>query len=90
MRANTRNAIAQANQPRVTMLKYNLRAQAQIEVEKLVKEAEDKAAARMGAQGQRPREGASAGAAGEGVSLDYSKMSNEELYKAIEAASPYN
>lgn len=44
MRANTRNAIAQANQPRVTMLKYNLRAQAQIEVEKLVKEAEDKRA----------------------------------------------
>lgn len=42
MRANTRNAIAQANQPRVTMLKYNLRAQAQAEVEKLVKEAEDK------------------------------------------------
>ena len=44
MRANTRNAIAQANQPRVTMLKYNLRAQAQVEVEKLVKEAEDKRA----------------------------------------------
>ena len=44
MRANTRNAIAQANQPRVTMLKYNLRAQVQVEVEKLVKEAEDKRA----------------------------------------------
>ena len=44
MRANTRNAIAQANQPRVTMLKYNLRAQAQVEAEKLVKEAEDKRA----------------------------------------------
>ena len=55
-----------------------------------VKEAEDKAATRMGAQGQRPREGASAGAAGEGVSLDYSKMTDEELYKAIAAASPYN
>lgn len=48
-----------------------------------VKEAEDKAAARMGTQGQRPKEGASAGAAGEGVSLDYSKMSNQELDKIL-------
>lgn len=59
-------------------------------VAEAVKEAEDRAAARVGTQGQRPKEGASAGAAGEGVSLDYSKMTDEELYKAIAAASPYN
>lgn len=39
MRSNTRNRIAEANKPRVTMLKYNLRAQAQAEVQKLVDEA---------------------------------------------------
>ena len=58
-------------------------------VAEAIKEAEDKAAARMGTQGQRPKEGASAGAGGEGVTLDYSKMTDEELYKAIAAASPY-
>ena len=42
MRSNTRNRIAEANKPRVTMLKYNLRAQAQAEVQKLVDEAEAK------------------------------------------------
>lgn len=55
-----------------------------------VKEAEDRAAARKDAQGQRPTEGAAKGTAGEGVSLDYSKMTDEELYKAIAAASPYH
>ena len=44
MRANTRGRISEANKPRVTMARYNLRAQAQVEVEKLVKEAEDKRA----------------------------------------------
>jgi hypothetical protein len=42
MRSNTRNRIAEANKPRVTMLKYNLRAQARAEVQKLVDEAEAK------------------------------------------------
>lgn len=42
MRSNTRNRIAETNKPRVTMLKYNLRAQAQAEVQKLVDEAEAK------------------------------------------------
>lgn len=42
MRANTRGRISEANKPRVTMLKYNLRAQAQAEVQKLVDEAEAK------------------------------------------------
>ncbi len=62
----------------------------QLLVAQAVKEAEDRAVARMSAQGQRPKEGAAAGAGGEGVSLDYSKMTDEELYKAIAAASPYN
>lgn len=34
MRANTRGRMAEANKPRVTMLRYNIRAQAQAEVEK--------------------------------------------------------
>ena len=42
MRSNARNRIAEANKPRVTMLKYNLRVQAQAEVQKLVDEAEAK------------------------------------------------
>lgn len=42
MRSNARNRIAEANKPRVTMLKYNLRAQAKAEVQKLVDEAEAK------------------------------------------------
>ncbi len=42
MRANTRGRISEANKPRVTMLKYNIRAQAQAEVQKLVDEAEAK------------------------------------------------
>lgn len=42
MRANTRGRIEQVNKPRVTMLKYNIRAQAQAEVQKLVDEAEAK------------------------------------------------
>lgn len=42
MRSSTRNRIAEANKPRVTMLKYNLRAMAQAEVQKLVDEAEAK------------------------------------------------
>ena len=42
MRANTRNRISEANKPRVTMMRYNLRAQAQAEVQKLVDEAEAK------------------------------------------------
>lgn len=62
----------------------------QLLVAQAVKEAEDRLTARTGAQGQRPKEGASAGAAGEGVSLDYSKMTDKELYAAIAAASPYN
>ncbi len=42
MRSNTRNRIAEANKPRVTMLGYNIRAKAQAEVQKLVDEAEAK------------------------------------------------
>ena len=42
MRSNTKGAIREANKPHVTMMRYNIRAQAQAEVEKLVKEAEDK------------------------------------------------
>jgi hypothetical protein len=42
MRANTRGRIAEANKPRVTMMRYNIRAQAQAEVQKLVDEAEAK------------------------------------------------
>lgn len=42
MRSNTRNRIAEANRPRVTMLKYNLRSKAQAEVQKLVEDAEAK------------------------------------------------
>lgn len=42
MRANTRGRIEQANKPRVTMMRYNIRAQAQAEVQKLVDEAEAK------------------------------------------------
>ena len=38
MRANTRGRIAEANKPRVTMMRYNIRAQAQAEVQKLVDE----------------------------------------------------
>ena len=42
MRANTKAAIAKANAPRVSFMKYNIRAQAQAEVQKLVDEAEAK------------------------------------------------
>ena len=42
MRANTRARMAESNKPRVTMLRYNIRAQAQAEVQKLVDEAEAK------------------------------------------------
>lgn len=42
MRANTRGRMAESNKPRVTMLRYNIRAQAQAEVQKLVDEAEVK------------------------------------------------
>lgn len=42
MRANTRGRISEANKPRVTMMRYNIRAQAQAEVQKLVDEAEAK------------------------------------------------
>ena len=38
MRANTRGRIAESNKPRVTMARYNLIAQAQAEVQKLVDE----------------------------------------------------
>lgn len=42
MRPNVKNRIAQKNEPHVTMFKYNVRAQAQAEVQKLVDEAEEK------------------------------------------------
>lgn len=42
MKANTRGRIDAANKPRVTMLGYNIRARAQVEVQKLVNEAQSK------------------------------------------------
>lgn len=47
MRSNVKNRIAQKNEPHVAMCKYNIRAQAQAEVQKLVDEAEAKRQAEL-------------------------------------------
>lgn len=47
MRSNVKNRIAQKNEPHVAMFKYNIRAQAQAEVQKLVDEAEAKRQAEL-------------------------------------------